>query len=409
MNDNKLKYNIGELAHSSASHSPPPPDKQKEAEKSRKKSFVKLILIGLLLIIVIIIGSLGWFSMNRNVDSSGMNIMTSTLPFDIATKGTRIRNPMGAVSATAEYVEGTSGTLADTQNTTDTYFSDDSLLLRFSPVDDPDTEDVDESENPPDISPGSYGELSLYIIPKNNSEIKANISLNIAAYAGIEEMDAQNNKVTTMVNGEEVVVTTIVEITDQASFEAAALSVNNTDVKNEAEDYIKAADHLKTHILFFSGIGDTENATEASRYYYTSPLTEKNLSSQITFEQTVGANNKGKAVKVPIYWMWTNTFGQIALPDNISQNRFGYPILADSDAVGKAKIKQYLIDNRADFFSNNGVNTSDYINSVTTSVPKAQFNEDAFTNLSNGYNQADYAIGIKIAYFMIEVTIGAGN
>ena len=56
-------------------------------------------------------------------------------------------------------------------------------------------------------------------------------------------------------------------------------------------------------------------------------------------------------------------------------------------------------------FTNNGESTISNINSVAQTVTAAEFNSDAFKSLSSGYNEADYMIGTKIAYFMIEVTV----
>ena len=382
MNENDFNMKIGELPQS-ASHSPPQNDRQKELEKNRKKSLLKLIIIGVFLLIVIIIGSLSWFTQNRETSVSNMQIKTATLPFDIATKGARVRNQTVINSERSEYVEGTSGTYSDANNSVGTYYVGDSLLLRFDPArsDDPDTSDVDESI-PPDISPGSSGELSLYIIPKTIASQKVKVSLNVVAFAAIEDMTNNREK-------------KIIEIKDAEDFASKATALGNTTAADDAADYVAAANYLKGHILFFGGEGNTTNATESSRYYFTTPYTTR------MFDKSIGAGNEGKAVQVPIYWMWTNTLGQILLPDNTSGQRSGYPILSDMDTTGKAAITTYMINNRSDIFKNNGESTVNDINSVAS----ASFDGNAFKTLSSGYNEADYMIGTKIAYFLIEVTV----
>ncbi|MCR5019994.1 MAG: hypothetical protein K6B18_03240 [Ruminococcus sp.] len=75
------------------------------------------------------------------------------------------------------------------------------------------------------------------------------------------------------------------------------------------------------------------------------------------------------------------------------------------DTTGKAAIKTYLANNRFDIFTNNDGNTISSINSVAQTVTSADFNSNAFKSLSSGYNGADYIIGTKIAYFMIDVTV----
>ena len=386
MNDNKINYPIGELPQS-ASQSSQAVNETAEKKRNQKKSLIKLGAMGVLTAVTIIIGSLSWFTQNRETSVSNMQIKTATLPFDIATKGARVRNQAVINSERSEYVGGTSGSYQDTSSVSGTYYTGDSLLLRFDPSqqDDLNTSNVNESYLP-DIAPGSSGELSLYVIPKNDSAMTVRVSLHVVAFATIEDMtNNEENK--------------IIEIKDAADFASKATELGNNIAADDAADYVAAANYLKGHILFFGGKGDTTNATESLRYYFTTPYTTR------TFDKSIGAGNEGKAVQVPIYWMWTNTLGQILLPDNTSGQRSGYPILADANTDGKTAIKTYLINNRSDVFTNNGESTISNINSVAQTVTAAEFNSDAFKSLSSGYNEADYMIGTKIAYFMIEVTV----
>lgn len=382
MKDTKLKYDIGEVEQS-ASQSSQMVDEIAEKKRNQKKSLIKLGAMGVLIAVTIIIGSLSWFTANRAVETSGMGVKSATLPFNIATKGASVRNREVINSEHSEYVEGTPGSYQDTSSVPGTYYTGDSLLLRFNPAqqDDLNTSNVNESYLP-DIAPGSSGELSLYVIPKNDSAMTVRVSLNVVAFAAIEDMTN---------NGEK----TIIEIKDAADFASKATELGNNIAADDAANYVAAANYLKGHILFFGGKGDTTNATESLRYYFTTPYTTR------TFDKSIGAGNEGKAVQVPIYWMWTNTLGQILLPDNASGQRSGYPILANTDTTGKAAIKTYMINNRSDIFKNNGEST---VNDII-SVASASFDGNAFKTLSSGYNEADYMIGTRIAYFMIDVTV----
>ena len=400
---------------------------EEERRKMKRAALIKMLIIGIFLGVVIIWGSIAWFTVNREANSSGMQIKTATLPFDIATKGSSIRNETminsenddyvtGIIgSSHGEYAEGTSETLTAQSGTSGEYFTGDSLCLRFTPVDDPDTNDVNEADDPPDIAPGSSGKLELNVIPKVDTAISVKLSLNIVAFAEVEKKDVNGEVIYKMNgdtyaldnNGNKIPETEIIEITDAESFASAVTDkTGNNSAANSVSDYVSAADYLRGHILFFGGAGDTTNAAESSRYYYTTPYTSRDAASQIYFTFNVPANNKGKAVEVPIYWMWTNTFGQVALPDNISGKRNGYPIVSDSNTTAKGLITTYLIQNKASFFVNSGNDTDDYITAVTASVEDADdFDNTAFTNLSTGYNQADNLIGTHIRYFMIEVNV----
>ena len=149
--------------------------------------------------------------------------------------------------------------------------------------------------------------------------------------------------------------------------------------------------------MFFGGEGDTTNATESSRYYYTTPYTTRVIVKHID------ANNKDKAIQVPIYWMWPNTLGQIALTSNSNSQLNGIALVSDvipegeSENAEKAALKSYLNTNKTSVF--NGVSSSD----LTTALANPDLPAN-FKTLSTGYNNADRIIGTKVAYFMIEIT-----
>lgn len=371
-----------------------------ENTQNRKKALIKFGSVTVFSAIVLIFMSIAWFSMNKETGTDGMSIKAGTDLFEIGTYGTSGTRYDSLLTALApEYETGTSGTIEGTE-----YYmtggSAGSIKLRYS---------TGDSE----IAPGGNGNLSLYVIPKVNDSFDVKVTLNVVAYAEIEKYTTSVNAESgeteyspvykTDENGNEIVDTDIFEITTLSDFTTKAAAANNLQAVTNAAEYISAANYLKGHIVFFGGEGDTTNAAESARYYYTTPYKDREIS------KTIPAGNQGKAVNVPIYWMWTNTLGQLALPDNVSGKRSGYPVLADSD-IDKSDIISYLTTNRADIFANNSETTSDYISAVSTHVnTSADFNTTAFNNLSTGYNEADRLIGTRVAYFLIEVTVSSGN
>lgn len=361
---------------------------------------MKVLIFILAAILVAILVSTAWYAMNKQVSTQSTKIASTGLPFDIATTGAGVRNRAMISSLKPEFVEGESGTYSDSSNTVSTFYLSDSLILRFEPNEDDQETEIDESI-PVDIGPGSSGKLNLYVIPKTDDALKLKISLNIVSYAELDKKDTEGN---TLLDDDRNAITEIVEIINAEDFAQKANALNNSDEAVKAEDYVKAAKFMKGHILFFEDMGDTLNDTESLRYYFSTPITER------FFEREIPAGNATKAVPIPVYWMWTNTLGQIALPDNMSGQRNGYPILADTNTADKTLITSYLLTNKEDVFANNGENTDANIISITTKVPSADvFDNSAFVNLSKGYNQADNYIGTKIAYFLIEVTVELAN
>ena len=372
-----------------------------------RAKLIRLVSMLIFSVAILVFASIAWFTMNRETGASGMSITTATLPFDIATKGTSVRNQSVINAEHPEYVEGTSGTYENQGGTSGTYYISDSLLLRYTPLeDDQDTLDVDESIAP-DISPGSSGELSLYVIPKTESQLTMKVSLKVVAFAQIDKYDVstQENEET----GEEETVytkngTQIIEITNTADFSNAANAVNNTTAAGEASAYIEAAEYLRGHILFFGGLGATTTASGGSdsetvwEYYYTTPYTSR------VINQTIASGNEGKAVQVPVYWMWPNTLGQIALQTNANNLRSGVPVVKESVVesddgtdTDKELLLSYLTANLSSVFTGTETVTKEMIYQADTL--------ENFEILSRQYNAADYEIGTRIAYFMIEVEV----
>lgn len=400
MKNTKNNFPIGELNNSAS------PNKAATNEKelniyNRKKALIKMVAVGALLIVMIIFGTISWFTQNREVSTSNMQIKTATMPFDIATKGSSVRNSEIIASKWNEYSTGTP--ISITENAEDVqYHTGDSIRLMFTPnEDDENTPDIDESEVP-EIGPGSQGELNLYIIPKESGRVDAYIDLDITSYKVIKDENEDDQ---------------LIEITDNLTLASGLTDAQILDCQ-------EAAQYLKGHILFFQGLSDTP-----SSYTYVKPV----INGQIHFsiENAVA----GKAYKVPIYWTWSNTLGQIALKTNAYSLRDpdGIPVVQETSNMGtsanptdKALILSYLKNNKDIIFKD-----LDYVSGLTDEQ-KAVYNEiedendkadyleaqtdvntwienadteKYFDLLSDGYNAADFSIGSNLNYFLIELTV----
>ena len=382
----------------------------KEQKSKRKKALIKFGSMAVLAAVVVVFATIAWFSMNRTVETSGMSVTTATMPFEIATTGTLVRNQEQFDTVRPNYTEGyASGIYKTSQNT-------DSLMLRFTPnEDDPETEE-DESEVP-DIGPNSNGELNLYIIPKRDGDIDAYIDLNIVSFKAVK------------VDDEDV----LIEITDVLTSDPNLTSTQIDDCK-------EAAEYLKGHIMFFQGISPSP-----ATYSYVTPV----IDGKIHFHQDDAVT--GTAYKVPIYWTWPNTLGQIALKTNALDLRDGTPVVQEttstsmgtsSNPTDKALVLKYLKDNKDIVFKDldtSVFSTEELIASMTdeqqtaystleTDEEKAEYLEananidncvdnaidkadtrKNFDFLSDGYNTADFSIGTNLDYFLIEVNVSSGE
>lgn len=388
----------------------------------RKNAIMKLAVMGVFIAAIIAFQSIAWFTMNREVSGNGMQMTASDLPFEIATKGKIIRNEDVLKKADSFYIKGDETNIDNT-----TYYkttgNKEQIALMF---------DTENSDNNNDIGPGDSGVLELYIIPKQDGNLKVRIDLNVVGYIEtdvyVQDVDDNGNPKTDE-NGNPIYKMKSVNVSENGTTvtktenvtEKKVIAISNlssgmcTLTDNQIENLTKAEKYIKGHIMFF------EKKSEDTSYSYKNPLIDRTLLYNKNDVQ------EGKAYSVPIYWIWPNTFGQIALKTE-SSLRSGIPVVADLtenqelEGTDKGKVLQYLKEHKEEIFapieidkiinspSDIGITninlSSDelYGMEIDAMIDNAD-NELYFKELSNGYNIADFTIGSNIGYFLVEVTV----
>ncbi len=351
------KFNNGE--------SPP----SKDDLRKRRNSLIKIGVVMLLAFIVWVFSSIAWFTMNRDVSTGGMSVKTATMPFEIAVKGSTVRNDTEFIKADNTYTYGDDEIISSYYLTGST---DTQIKIRYTP----------SAEEETDFGPGSSGIIEFYVVPKQDGDLTVKIDLDVI---GFRELGETN--------------TTIKRVSE--------LTVANSGLEQSVIDqYQEAENYLKGHIMFFEEEGDTdENTIENQRYYYEKPLTSRTLNKTFTNAR------KNVPQKVTVYWMWTNTLGQIALRNNTTGYRSDYPIVKDvangtSDIsnTDKGKVIQYLKDNKNLVFTNYSEITDAIIDDANNAGDKTSFKK-----LSDGYNDADFLIGSSLSYFIVDINVGLPN
>lgn len=393
-------------------------------KKRLKGSLIKFGSLAVFAFVVWIFATISWFSSNRTTTAGGMSVTTSTLPFELATKGTLVRYQTEFNSVDTRYSEGESGLFFNPSGASETYYTSentDSLMIRFVPSNATDNPETDYDDRYlPDIEPGSCGTLSLYVIPKETENLSINFSFNIIGYVNAEvySLDSEGHKIKVI---DEETEAPAVDENGNCIYETETklvcvsdLSTSISTMSQEDIDAIKQSEaYLNSHIMFFGA-----ESSSPSTYYYSDPRTNKSL----TFDNGGNEMVAETAYHVPIYWMWVNTFGQIALKDNTSTLRgTNIPIVQDSNAASgtdKAKVIKYLKDNKSTMFydlekiaaltdeQKNGKTNDQIADLIGSTVDTMITNADAKANfdaLSIGYNDADYEIGTRLNYFIIEV------
>ena len=333
-----------------------------EERRKQKKRLTKIILMMVLIALIMIFASIAWFAMNKAVSANTMAITAAPSPFEIAVKGSTVKNDSEFIKADSTYEYGNEKTYND-ESYKETDGSKQKIKIRYNPV-------ADEAT---DFGPDSSGQIDFYIVPKQNGTLTVKIDLDTV---GFRELGTGNDKTIKRISE-----LTTADITDQ----------------DLLASYQTAEQYLKGHIMFFEELGNAGTGA-TSEYYYKKPITTR------TFEKTFTNAVKDVPQKVTVYWMWTNTLGQIALRNDTNLagiSRSGLPIVedktdeADITNQDKGKVIQYLKDNKQQIFTNN---VSD------TEIENAK-NADNFKKLSTGYNEADYLIGSSVSYFMIDISV----
>ena len=355
---------------------------QDELKVIKRKFIVMLAAMGMLAAAILVFRSTAWFTSNKDVSGDGIQMTASDTLFEIATKGENVRNSEIISQADSEYGSGSRTEIDST-----TYYktgSTEKLLLRF---------DTGDSE----IGPGDSGEVSLYVIPKQDGDLNVRITLDIVAYTMLDKKDSNGNIIYQKdENGSPVLDESGNSKPEQVLAKITNdMADDNYLTPSEVAEYTAAADYLKGHIMFFGDEGDTANSDENERYYYKTPYTAREFTEKFVNAET------GKAYRIPVYWMWPNTFGQIALPDNSTGQRSGYPILKDTDTESKTLVADYLKANKSSVFTN--------YTEITDTILTAPDESTNFKLLSDGYNRADFIIGTSVSYFMIEVSVEAAE
>lgn len=336
-----------------------------ENKEEVKKRLITLYKKGAMCIIgftIIILGAMAWFTKTDNFGTSGMGVTVEEFPFEIGVKGSTVRNDTEFTKADNSYSYGNDSRISG-YYTTDA--SSSQVKVRYTPSANDETV----------FGPGSGGQIDFYVIPTRDGTLTVKIDLETIGYKELGEGQ-----------------TTIAKIAD--------MTVDNSGLEQSVIDQYKLAnDYLGGHVLFFEELGDTAETTlENSRYHFKKPIVTRTLNKTFTNAR------KNEPQKVTIYWMWANTLGQIALKDNSSGFRSDYPIVQDVADNGsdisntdKGKLIKYLKDNKSVVFDNSDTVTDSEIDNANI---KANFNK-----LSEGYNDADYQIGLNVSYFMVDITV----
>ena len=317
-----------------------------DSDNRKKDIIVKTIIMLLLSFIVFIFAAVAWFAMNRDTTAGGMSVRMADQGFELrVADGTIAYNDLYALLDAS--VRGTTNV--------QTSSAENGQIIRWR-----------MSQGEEEIQPGSQGVLEFDVISTGADVTAIRYSLHVSAYEAVTHIDQTT---------EEEVVDSLTEITSSST----------------SADARKGLSFINTHIMFFTG----RNGTSADNYEYYGFISDKD-----DFELTLDANNHGV-----IYWIWPNTFGQIALLASDTGYISGTPLLYSAAASyedDRDAVTEYMQNNASDFF-NGSDNYSSLITSLYNKRKAGTSYSSEFERLSEGYNSADQTIGQNVDYALVHM------
>ena len=317
-----------------------------EAVKRRQISLVKIGVVMILAFIVWVFSSIAWFSMNKSVTNSGMSVSVDAAPFELEVANEQLEN-----ADLYSLLDSSDRGSADLRTST----AADTIRWRLEGTDG-------------DLKPGSQGKLNFRIISNTANVNSIVYSLDIDCYSADTET----------VDDEEVV------------------SALHKIVSTSAQEQKDGADYLRAHLMFFK----SRSGADAEHYQYSGFIPDIS-----NFTLTPDTANSNETV---IYWIWPNTFGQIAL-DSSSEDDLEYLVSgavsvlnSTGETNDRTALTNYLKSNAAHVFK--GSSSSyyseqiDLLYSKRGNTPEPLNYQFQYDTLSGGYNSADLAIGKNVNY-----------
>lgn len=329
-----------------------PTSDEQDVKNMRKAALIKMIAMGVFLVVVIIFGSIAWFTSSKEVEGTGMQMTASYNGFNLQVENTGNIGFSPLYSFLEDSIHGNTGTITNDEE------NGQYVQWRMTDGDD-------------QLKPGSEGSLEFTVISTGADISSLHYSIKLRTFTEQVEVSEEEE------NGKTVQVQNIIglnEITDESG----------------SVDERKGSEYLKHHILFFKNrTGSVDDGYQYSGF----------ISDPSDFELTL---NDGKAT---IYWVWVNTFGQLALTSADSTYiKSNLPVLnASGETNDRSSVTAYMTSN-ADKIFNGSQNYSALISTLYSKRSSEESYQDEYDKLSDGYNSADQTIGGYLNYVLIQLT-----
>lgn len=318
---------------------------EEERRKMRRAALVKMAAMLVFVIVVMIFGSIAWFTMNKDVSNTGMGVKIGSDAYQIV--------PVDGIDSIYQdyykYIEN---------------YSSDALVWKMN-----DESNMENFTGDVGISPGSFGTISFYVQPRDES-INLDLTFNIVGYEYKEETEETGTQKTTR---------------------------TMTIVSDELQNY------LSGHLFLFQkrdpvydNPDDSENRKIIS-YIYSDPILSGADLSKVISNRTFTRTNQNTPVN--IYWVWPKTLSTL-VDATANANVSIEPFSNGTDRTA-------IINNIAAYPAYYFYNSNDSATTLATlhqSATPAKLMSDEYDTYGDLYDRVDNEVGLKVSYITLKMT-----
>lgn len=323
-----------------------------EERRKQKKRIVKLVLLMTLIALIIVFASIAWFSMNRDVGTSGMGISVAGVNYEITMLS-----------------GGNNGKYYDDYHS----LVKDSSALIWQMTDDSNMDNYEDSgtssssgseeEDTEGIHPGSFGVVSFYVTPKINT-VYLDFQFEILGYTAAE---------------------------NETTHEITMTQLNST---------LGPAKYLNGHILLFENRSGT-----AGNYTYSNPILSNEDMKRVISGKRYDGN--GTRTRVDIYWVWPNTLSKIVDARSCTKMTITEVPFTDTSSADYTKIitnvetyPQYYLKIVETNEEESEIGSGTESSSITVSDIATDY--DVYGDY---YDQADNDIGMGVNFVLLKMSV----
>lgn len=349
---------------------------QDDRKKIMKFSLTKMLIMGTLIVIVLYHPLLSWFTMNKEVEGTGVQMKTVGLNYEI----------------TSIVEEGSNGKWYDTYH--EKLFNTGSNTLVWQITDESNFGNY-QAENATaengGIKPGSYGKISFNVTPRI-SPLDLKFDFEVIGY---HSSDSVFNETPT--KGKDNLLMTRVDTLDNGS---------------------EIVGYLNGHILLFekrSPVYETKTTTDSETgeekteqvvvgYTYSGLIqTSDDMVRVLSNTEKTHFTTANSPTQVDIYWVWPNTLSSLI---DVSSKGYTAPICTGTDLTA---VQNYVLAHPEWFLkgctapSSDNAETGEESDANSTSLAPDDIIKD-YENYGDMYDMADNSIGMNVNYILLRLS-----